>query len=186
MATVEARSPEPVAGARGGGVLLELASLDRLIASAAARDAVLALVEGRAGIGKSRLIGAARDRAAGAGFRVLSARGTELEREFPFGMVRQLFEPLRTEPDEWERVLGGSAAAARSVFDAPPAEREDELRDTGVHNFQRPVPRKRPLEVLPVCRAFLPARRTNRGVLEVLPNRNPRARAGCHGPFLAL
>ena len=116
---------QPLAGRRRTGSLLErereLATLDSLVAAAIDGEASLAIVEGSAGIGKSRLIQAARERAADSGFRVLSARGTDLEREFPYGAVRQLFEPLRTDPDEWDRLLSGSAAAARSVFDAPAA-----------------------------------------------------------------
>ena len=49
--------------------------------------------EGPAGIGKSSLLAAART-AAAADLRVLSARGGELERELPFGIVRQLLEPV--------------------------------------------------------------------------------------------
>jgi predicted ATPase len=49
------------------------------------------VVEGPAGIGKTVLLAAARDGAEGEGFRVLRARGAELEREFAFGMVHQLF-----------------------------------------------------------------------------------------------
>src|ERR1700744_4286019 len=52
-----------------------------------------ALIEGPAGIGKSRLLGALRDGAATRGVRALAARGSELECEFPFGVVRQLLEP---------------------------------------------------------------------------------------------
>ena len=109
----------------------ELASLDALIEDAAAgHEARIAVVEGRAGIGKSRLIAAARERAAAAGLRTLSARGTELEREFPYGAVRQLFEPLRADQDEWERLLGGSATSALPVFEAPAAASGgDGLRD---------------------------------------------------------
>jgi len=51
------------------------------------------LIEGPAGIGKSALIRAIRREAEGEGFAVLAARGAELEREFSFGVVRQLFEP---------------------------------------------------------------------------------------------
>ena len=112
---------------RGGDALLEreheLASLEALIADAAAAgEARVAVVEGRAGIGKSRLLAAARERASASGVRTLSARGTELEREFPFGVVRQLFEPLRADPEEWERLLAGSADPARAVFGAPAAD----------------------------------------------------------------
>ena len=112
-----------------GGSLLErdreVATLVRLVAAAADGEAGLAVVEGRAGIGKSRLLQATRERAAAAGLRTLSARGTELEREFPFGAVRQLFEPLRADPEQWERALAGAAAGARAVFDAPVAADQD-------------------------------------------------------------
>jgi DNA-binding NarL/FixJ family response regulator len=106
----------------------ELASLQSLIDDAADGQARLALVEGPAGIGKTRLVGEARRLAAEAGFRVLAARGGELEREFPFGVVRQLFEPLLIEPGERERALTGSAAAAATVFEAMPDTQE--LGDT--------------------------------------------------------
>jgi DNA-binding CsgD family transcriptional regulator len=127
-------------GVRRAGALLErdreLAVLHGLVESAAAGDATLAIVEGRAGIGKSRLIGAGREHAADGGFRVLTARGTDLEREFPYGVVRQLFEPLRaSDPGGWERWLGGSAAPARSVFDDPGAGSEDGLRDASFSNL---------------------------------------------------
>src|SRR5215831_20060114 len=52
------------------------------------------LIEGSAGIGKTRLLGEARWIADSAGMRVLAARGGELEGEFAYGIVRQLFEPL--------------------------------------------------------------------------------------------
>jgi DNA-binding CsgD family transcriptional regulator len=87
----------------------EVASLGALVRDAASGTARLALVEGPAGIGKTRLVAEARRDAADAGLRVLSARGGELEREFPFGVVRQLFEPAP--------VLEGAAGAARPVFE---------------------------------------------------------------------
>ena len=124
-----------IARPRGDSILLErereLASLEELIDDAAtARQSRIAVVEGRAGIGKSRLLAATRERAVEGGLRTLSARGTELEREFPYGVVRQLFEPLRADPAEWERLLDGSAASALPVFEAPPAaENGDAVRD---------------------------------------------------------
>ena len=74
-----------------------------------------ALIEGPAGIGKSRLLGALRDGADARGVRALAARGRELEREFPFGVVRQLFEPALAGADR-EAAFAGSAAPARAVF----------------------------------------------------------------------
>ena len=85
-----------------GGVLLErdreLALLDELVEGALRGDAVLALLEGPAGIGKSTVLAMARQKAAAAGFRVLAARGSDLERELPYGVVRQLFESLLRDP----------------------------------------------------------------------------------------
>jgi predicted ATPase len=69
----------------------ELATLASLVDRAAAGTAGVAVVEGPAGIGKSRLAAEARARAAAQGFRVLAARGGQLEREFAFGVVRQIF-----------------------------------------------------------------------------------------------
>ena len=54
----------------------------------------LVVIEGTAGIGKTRLLGEVRAIADSAGMRVLAARGGELEGEFAYGIVRQLFEPL--------------------------------------------------------------------------------------------
>ena len=99
----------------------ELAVLDRLLADALAGEPVLAFVEGPAGIGKSRLLAAAREKAGAAGVRVLAARGSDLERELPFGVVRQLFDPLLADPEARERWLTGSARPAARVF-APPDE----------------------------------------------------------------
>jgi DNA-binding CsgD family transcriptional regulator len=82
------------------------------------------IVEGAAGIGKSRLLAEARVRAPDFGVSVLSARATELERGFPFGVVRQLFERRLLEADEGERArwLGGAAAlAADALAGASPA-----------------------------------------------------------------
>ena len=46
--------------------------------------------------------------------RVVHARGTELERDFAFGVVRQLFEPALAEASESERadLLDGAAGVA--------------------------------------------------------------------------
>jgi len=69
------------------------------------------VVEGPAGIGKTVLLAAARAAAEGEGFRVLRARGAELEREFAFGVVRQLVEPV---------VAGASEKERSQLLDGPP------------------------------------------------------------------
>ena len=48
---------------------------------------------------------------------MLAGRGGELEREFPFGVVRQLFEPLLVDESLARRVLAGSASSAIPIFD---------------------------------------------------------------------
>jgi uncharacterized protein YecE (DUF72 family) len=71
----------------------ELAAIDAVIADALAGLGRFAVVEGSAGIGKSSLLGEGRLRAIDAGT-VLTARGTEIERAFSYGVVRQLFERI--------------------------------------------------------------------------------------------
>jgi DNA-binding CsgD family transcriptional regulator len=106
---------------RGDGALLErdreLSVLDGLLQDALDARPVLAVLEGPAGIGKTRLLSEARDKARAAGFAVLAARGSDLERELPFGVVRQLFEPALMDPAARERRLSGSAGAAARVFE---------------------------------------------------------------------
>src|SRR6185437_1981567 len=81
------------------------------------------VIEGPAGVGKSRLLEAGRVRAASLGIRVLRARATELEQGFPFGVVRQLFErPLaEADVDERDRWLSGAASLAAEVLTGAPA-----------------------------------------------------------------
>ena len=50
------------------------------------------MIEGQAGIGKTRLLGEVQRLAEERGFDVYSASGMELEREYAYGVVRQLFE----------------------------------------------------------------------------------------------
>lgn len=95
----------------------EFRALESAFAKASAGSGCLVAIEGPAGQGKSALVAAARERAAAAGLRVLSARGGELERDFPFGVIRQLFEPLlaaapRAEHDRLLRDAGQPAQRA--------------------------------------------------------------------------
>jgi DNA-binding NarL/FixJ family response regulator len=69
----------------------EVAALDERVAEARDGSGRLVLIEGPAGIGKSGLLAELRERARPR-LRILSARASELEREFAFGVVRQLFE----------------------------------------------------------------------------------------------
>ena len=76
-----------------GQALLErdaaLDLLDQRLRDAIAGEGSLLLLEGPAGIGKTRLVIAAGRRGRELGLVTLSARGSELERDFAYGLVRQ-------------------------------------------------------------------------------------------------
>ena len=101
----------------------ELEQLHVALRGVGRQDGRTLVIEGAAGIGKSRLLDEARARAARLGVRVLTARATELEQGFPFGVIRQLFERLLVEADGAERArwLAGAAALAEDLLLAPPA-----------------------------------------------------------------
>jgi DNA-binding CsgD family transcriptional regulator/tetratricopeptide (TPR) repeat protein len=106
----------------------ELGRIDALLALAQADSGGMLLITGPAGIGKSALLGVARERALLAGMRVLSGRGRELEGGFSFGVARQLFEPLLAHAEGMNRdvLLAGAAGRALTALEdeagaAPPA-----------------------------------------------------------------
>jgi DNA-binding CsgD family transcriptional regulator len=105
----------------------ELGELDRALAGAGAGAGWLVLLEGPAGIGKTALLDAARDRAGHAGVAVSGARGSELEGGFPYGVVRQLLEPAvrAAHGPGRRRLLSGAAALAVPALVGPPAAAAD-------------------------------------------------------------
>ena len=88
-----------------------MAALERRLADACDGAGSVVVIEGPAGKGKSRLLTIAGDMAREAGAQVLGAHGSELERDFPFGVAIQLFEPL------WI----AAAPEARAALSAGPA-----------------------------------------------------------------
>jgi DNA-binding CsgD family transcriptional regulator len=76
------------------------------------------VLDGPAGIGKTSLLTALSDQARDDGVPVLHARGSPLERDFPFGVVRQLFEAALVDEARRAELLSGAAAEARSVLGA--------------------------------------------------------------------
>src|SRR5690242_3003731 len=92
------------------GVLVEreneLSLLEQRLADVRAGEGSVIFIEAPAGLGKSRLLTAAGDMAREADMQVLGAQATELERDFPFGVAIQLFEPrwMAADPDERERL----------------------------------------------------------------------------------
>ena len=97
----------------------ELRALDQMVSATADGISGLVVVEGAAGIGKSRLLAELRERARASGVRVLAAQAGDLERDFPFGVARQLFEPALADQAERSRLLAGAAEPARLVVEAP-------------------------------------------------------------------
>ncbi len=96
----------------------ELTAVAGLIAASPGGGRLLA-IEGPPGIGKTALMMEAKALAQEAGMQVLGGRGSDLERSFSYGLVRQLFEPLLASLQAEERadLLAGSAALAAPLFD---------------------------------------------------------------------
>ena len=103
-------------------MLLERESENAVLRTAVDRlvDGVgsMVVVEGTAGIGKTRLLASATDLAGRGTALVRTARAGALEREMPFGVARQLLEPLLERADDVERsrLLAGSAALSLTAL----------------------------------------------------------------------
>lgn len=112
-----------IADARVGAPLLEREreldvvgdAFDRL---AGGQGGSVLLIEGPAGIGKTRLLAAATELAPPGTVLMLEARAGQLERDMPFVVPRQLLEPTIERADEAERarLLSGSAAMSLIAF----------------------------------------------------------------------
>jgi DNA-binding CsgD family transcriptional regulator len=111
----------------------ELARIESALAKARSGSGTFVVIEGPAGIGKTALVAAARIAAADEGMRVLRSRGAELERDFVFGVVRQLFEPSLAEASELQRadLLQGAAGVAAGLLGLPGVPPVDGLRSSG-------------------------------------------------------
>src|SRR3989440_2890233 len=106
---------------RAEGVLereLELSTLEQAVDRACAGNGGAVVIEGQAGIGKTTLLDHAREHGANAGMRIVSAWGAELERDFPYGVVRQFFESFLFTVEAQERTtwLRGTAQMAGKMF----------------------------------------------------------------------
>ena len=114
----------------------ELAEIGRLIQAAREGSGGLVVVEGPAGIGKTRLLHEAARLASSAGFEVLRARGSEFEVEIPFGVTRQLFEAVlrAASGGERRRLLAGAAGLGAHALGLPGRERPAD-RFAAVHGL---------------------------------------------------
>jgi len=101
----------------------ELEGLASQLGGARAARGSVALLEAPAGQGKTSLLRVLRAEAVDSGLRVLTATGAPLERDFAFGIVRQLFDAeLHAASEERRaRLFAGAAALAEPVFASVPA-----------------------------------------------------------------
>jgi DNA-binding CsgD family transcriptional regulator len=109
-------------GGTGTAPLLErttaLRSLLECAEAAASGEGCLAIIEGEPGIGKTRLLERALEMLSTGSWLILRARGGELESEYAFGVVRQLFETevMQRGGIDAAGVLRGAAELARPVL----------------------------------------------------------------------
>jgi DNA-binding CsgD family transcriptional regulator len=108
------RSAETTLLERGG----ELAHIDEVIAALGRGHGGVLVIQGAAGIGKTALLQALCERAVSQGAQTLTARASELERDFGFGIVRQLLERhvVHTDDSERRELLAGAARLAGPVL----------------------------------------------------------------------
>jgi DNA-binding SARP family transcriptional activator/tetratricopeptide (TPR) repeat protein len=122
-------STDPVDSAAPGALTLveredELQRIGSILRRVSAGHGGVLIAEGPAGIGKTRLLRELCAQAASARFHVFDARAGMLEREYGFGVVRQLFAELSADHELTE----GPAGPARGV-----------LADTGASEGTFPV-----------------------------------------------
>jgi hypothetical protein len=90
----------------------EMDAADALLSAARAGSGALLAVSGHAGLGKTAFLDALSARAEGRGFRVLRARGAELEMQLAFGVVGRLLGRAARD----EGVLDDAPEAARALL----------------------------------------------------------------------
>jgi AAA ATPase domain len=123
-----------MAAGESGEVLLErrheLERMGQCLRRAELGSGSALVVEGPAGIGKTALLAAAYHAPENKDFGWLRARGAELEREFAFGVVRQLVEPT---------LAGASDRKRARLLDGPPGVAARLLGLPGVADRAGPV-----------------------------------------------
>lgn len=97
---------------------VELQELGKALSEAQHDRGQIVLIQAAAGLGKSSLLWATFDRAAGLGFHCLRARASELEHDFPYGCMRRLIEPViaRASGPERDRLFEDAAALSMPLF----------------------------------------------------------------------
>jgi DNA-binding CsgD family transcriptional regulator len=132
----------------------ELLALDRAVADAVDGRGSVVAIEGPPGIGKSSLVARCIEGARERGMYTISVRATELERSYPYGLVRQSADSVSLErtPEERAALFTGAARLALPILDPASAEGDDspELmyqRLHGLYWLTANLARERPLLV---------------------------------------
>src|SRR5919108_108883 len=96
----------------------ELAVLDRLLDQAREGEHTFAVLSGAPGIGKTSVLSELARRAEERGCLVLEGRATELERELPFGLLIDTFDPYleSLDPRSYDRLAADGLEELASVF----------------------------------------------------------------------
>jgi DNA-binding CsgD family transcriptional regulator/tetratricopeptide (TPR) repeat protein len=110
-------TPQSAPGLRGRQT--ESTALDGALDRVASGRAAIVLVDGEAGIGKTRLLEDALARARGRGMRVEAGRAGELERTRPFGLMADVFGCARSSPDPRRAAIGELLAAGDASGRSP-------------------------------------------------------------------
>ena len=105
----------------------EVDALDRALAGAVEGRGSVVAIEGPPGIGKSSLVRACLDLAEKRDMYTISVRATELERSYPYGIVRQTADSVALDKSEEERVglFTGAAKLALPILEPGTAEEGD-------------------------------------------------------------
>ena len=101
------------------GRAAEIAVLSEVLDRAAAGRSAVVLIEGEAGIGKTRLLAEALAGARGRGMQVAAGRAEELEQTRPFGLVTSAFGCARSSPDPRRAAIAGVLAAGGDAARGP-------------------------------------------------------------------
>jgi DNA-binding CsgD family transcriptional regulator len=89
----------------------EIQALGEALGRVATGGPAIVLVEGEAGIGKTRLLAKALEDARGRGMQVAAGRAEELERTRPFGVLAAAFGCARSAPDPRRAAIAGLLAS---------------------------------------------------------------------------
>jgi DNA-binding CsgD family transcriptional regulator len=105
----------------------ELGALEQALADAAGGRGSVVAIEGPPGIGKSRLVAACGRLAEEREMYTISVRATELERSYPYGIVRQTADSVALDKTDEERsaLFTGAARLALPILDPGSAEAGD-------------------------------------------------------------